>query len=77
MTNAEVQGDVTGVQESVIGCQKVKVDEGDKKKSVIVFTRIPISEFDSSKDAQKSAAKAVDHMKNFYQLNGMKKKDGE
>ena len=70
----QVQGDAVGVQESVIGCQKVKINEGDKKKSVIVFTRIPISEFDSSKAAQKSAAKAVDQLKNFYELNGMKKK---
>jgi hypothetical protein len=47
----QVQGDAVGVQESVIGCQKVKINEGDK-----------------------SAAKAVDQLKNFYQLNGMKKK---
>ena len=67
------KNDPVSVQDSVIGCHKIKVTNGDKSKSVVVFTRIPIAEFDSSKAAKKSAGKAIDQMKNFFQINGMKK----
>jgi hypothetical protein len=51
---------VLPTNDSVIGCQKVKAEIDGKSKSVVVFTRIPISEFNQAAWAKKSATEDAD-----------------
>ena len=59
------------VQDSVIGCQKVKADIDGKSRSVVVFTRIPMSDFKHSALAKKSAAKAIEKMGALLKIAGV------
>ena len=64
---------VLPTNDSVIGCQKVKAEIDGKSRSVVVFTRIPISEFNQSAWAKKSAAEAIEHMGVLFKITGVSK----
>ena len=63
------------VQESVIGCKKVKAEIDGKSRSVVVFTRIPVSEFKQSAWAKKSAAEAMEKMGVLLKITGVSNKN--
>lgn len=64
---------VSSTNDSVIGCQKVKAEIDGKSRSVVVFTRIPISEFNQSAWAKKSAAEAIEQMGVLFKITGVSK----
>ena len=68
------KGNVLPTKESVIGCQKVKAEIDGKSRSVVVFTRIPISEFKQSAWAKKSAAEAIEKMGVLLKITGVSNK---
>ena len=66
---------VLPTNDSVIGCQRVKADIDGKARSVVVFTRIPISEFNQAAWAKKSAAEAIEQMGVLFKITGVSKKN--
>ena len=64
---------VLPTNDSVIGCQKVKAEIDGKSRSVVVFTRIPISEFKQAEWAKKSAAEAIEQMGVLFKITGVSK----
>jgi hypothetical protein len=64
---------VLPTNDSVIGCQKVKAEINGKSRSVVVFTRIPISEFNQAAWAKKSAAEAIEQMGVLFKITGVSK----
>lgn len=66
---------VLPIQESVIGCRKVKAEIDGKARSVVVFTRIPVSEFKQTAWAKKSAAEAIEQMGVLLKITGVSKQN--
>ncbi len=74
MPSADTEN-VLPIEGSVIACQKMKADIDGQTRSVVVFTRIPISEFKQAEWAKKSAAEAIEQMGKLLKITGVSKKN--